>query len=259
MKIFDCFIFHDELDLLDLRLNYLNHVVDYFVLVESDKTFSGLNKQYYFENNKHLFQKFQHKIIHIKKQSISDYPWDREYEQRNNIVFGLITAENDDIIMLSDVDELPDVSSISAYREILYPRIILFEQQQHYYFFNYVSPNEKWAGTVILPKREITTPQKIRDDRHGFRRYSGGWHFSYLGGVENIIKKIQSFSHTEYNNEKFLNKDNIIKFIENGDDLFYRDSKYVYFDLDYFKNQYPEYLVNNKERFTKYIKIDKQR
>ena len=111
MKIIDSFIFYNELDLLNLRLHENNNVVDYFILVEANKTFANNNKPFYFEENKNKFDNFLHKIIHIK---VDDMPnntdnWEREWHQRNCIERGLVQIPdlNDtDIIFISDVDEI---------------------------------------------------------------------------------------------------------------------------------------------------------
>ena len=114
--IYDCFSFFNELDILEIRLNTLNEVVDKFVLVEAPWTFTGNPKPLYFEENKERFKLFLDKIIHI----VADQPpvsptvterenaWIRESHQRNSINAGLNNAKNNDLIIISDLDEIPN-------------------------------------------------------------------------------------------------------------------------------------------------------
>lgn len=273
MKIYDCFTFYNELDLLELRLNYLNDCVDYFVIVESDKTFSGINKPYFFEDNKDRFKKFKDKIILVHKElntegmtfvknpgtkfrKIDDY-WKLEHEQRNSIMIGLNNANDEDIIIVGDVDEIPNRNAIEKYKNMYYPKHATFVLKNHYYYFNCINTMETVdvCCNNITSKKNLITTQGLRDDRYEYIRIkNGGWHFSYLGGVDNIINKIKSFSHSEYNNDKYLNKNKIQDCINNGKDLFDRNIKYVYFDINMFKSEYPEYLIENLDKFNKYIK-----
>ena len=117
MKIYDCFTFFNELDLLEIRLNILNDKVDYFVLVEATKTHSGLDKELFYYNNKERFAHFNHKIIHIV---VNDMPkvkngnrWDLENWQRNAIMLGLTKCEQNDVIVISDLDEIPNLDNIN--------------------------------------------------------------------------------------------------------------------------------------------------
>jgi beta-1,4-mannosyl-glycoprotein beta-1,4-N-acetylglucosaminyltransferase len=126
MKIYDCFTFFNELDLLEMRLNILNNYVDYFVLVEATKTFSGKPKELYYLKNKEKFNKFSHKIIHI---TVDDMPeikdnnrWELESFQRNAIIRGLTNCQSDDVILISDIDEIPDPEKFELMKDILLKR-----------------------------------------------------------------------------------------------------------------------------------------
>ena len=117
MKVIDCFIFYNELDMLEFRLNELNDVVDYFVLVECIKTHTNNDKELYFENNKNRFSKFLDKIIHIiVKDNIpqTNSAWDREKYQRFCIDEGIkkLNLNNEDIIIIADLDEIPDTKTV---------------------------------------------------------------------------------------------------------------------------------------------------
>ena len=260
MKIFDCFTFFNEIDLLELRLNYLNDYVDYFVIIESDKTHSGQDKPYYFEENIKRFEKFIDKIIHIKKELVyekGDSFWKLENEQRNAIALGLNIANNDDVIIISDIDEIPSVSSIQRYIRVHHPIPMTLVQINHYYYFNcrVTKPNNKWYGSVIVGKRYMITPQYMRDKRENYNEVkNGGWHFSYLGGVKNIVHKIKSFAHGEFNKPEYIDEERLQEKIDNGNDLFNRNFKYIYFDIEDFKTEYPDFLLGNIDRFSNYIK-----
>ena len=117
MKVIDCFIFYNELDMLEFRLNELNDVVDYFVLVECIKTHTNNDKELYFENNKNRFSKFLDKIVHIiVKDNIpqTNSAWDRENYQRDCIDEGIkkLSLNMDDIIIIADLDEIPDAKTV---------------------------------------------------------------------------------------------------------------------------------------------------
>ena len=206
--IYDTFIFFNELDLLTIRLNILDDVVDKFVLVESTKTFQGKNKPLFFKENKKKYSKFLKKIIHI---IVDDMPasataWEREYFQRDAIIRGLSQCSNSDLIIISDLDEIPDPKKIP--KKILSNEKVLFDQKQYYYFLNNICneiPN--LPCSLIIRFSDSIYPSQIRKvicENHSrilsnlpvsseFKILkNSGWHFSYLGGVERIINKIEN-------------------------------------------------------------------
>ncbi|MGN1154356.1 MAG: glycosyl transferase GT17 family protein, partial [Candidatus Gastranaerophilaceae bacterium] len=133
--IYDCFTFFNELDLLEIRLNVLNDYVDKFVLVESTKTFTGMDKPLYYKENKERFSHFNDKIIHIVlDETPNEYAWHNECIQRNSISKGLTNCNDDDIILISDLDEIPTPEFIHKYKDI--EGIKLFEINQYCYFLN---------------------------------------------------------------------------------------------------------------------------
>ena len=151
----DCFTFFNELELLYIRLNELSGVVDKFVLVESDRTHSNLSKPLYYENNKHLFRNFWDKIIHVV---VTDMPqdqnsWFRENHQRRCISRGLQSCQPDDIIMVSDMDEIPRATKVSEYKAS--DGLKVFEQQIFYYFLNCYGGIG--AATRILPLHQFVS------------------------------------------------------------------------------------------------------
>jgi beta-1,4-mannosyl-glycoprotein beta-1,4-N-acetylglucosaminyltransferase len=296
-RIYDCFTFFNELDLLEIRLNHLNDIVDYFVLVEANKTHSGEYKPYFYEENKERYKDFHHKIIHIKKEfdtsnmvfvaksadvlleemkkykSVTQVPndayWELEHAQRNAISEGIMDANDNDIIMISDVDEIPSTKPIQEYLTRYSPNFIVLMQIIHYYYLNCKLKNSAvgafnkrtiWPGTTIMLKKNITTPQTVRDMK-GLRAKeikNGGWHFSFLGNIEQIHYKLKSFAHSEYHHDEYLNKEMIANRIKLGKDILDKGQEFICFDLNLFKNDYPEYLIENQNKFSKLIKPTKQ-
>ena len=153
-KVYDCFPFFNELDLLEIRLNYLDPVVDYFVLCESKVTFSGIPKKLFYQENKHLFKKFEHKIIHVvvddtPKEYIRVDPFKTDQHQRNSVIKGLQKCNDHDIIITSDLDEFPNVNVIWN-MDSFYKEGVLFHlaQDMFYYYFNlflFIKSNRCWS------------------------------------------------------------------------------------------------------------------
>ncbi len=268
--IYDCFSFFNELDLLEIRLNVLNDVVDRFVLVEATKTHSGKEKPLYYKENSERYRSFNHKIIHIV---VEDYPrfvtaWTYENHQRNAILRGLTQAKPDDLVMISDLDEIPLPELVKAYEKC--EDIVLFIQKAYYYYLNYLNVSSPdWAlGTKLLPYayflgndaslkfcynefllpevNQGVTPTKIRFVENAKVVYAAGWHFSYLGGTKAIIKKIQSIAHQEFNTLRNCDEEQLKKHIENGDDLFRRGDKYFGVPID---DSFPVYIKNNLPKY----------
>lgn len=272
--IYDCFTFFNELDLLEIRLNVLNDVVDKFVLVEATKTHSNQEKPLYFNQNKDRFKAFKDKIIHV---IVSEYPefetsWTIENYQRNCIKNALINCNDDDTIIISDLDEIPNPDKILEYKDE--SGIKAFRQSVFYYCLNNYS-NEYWIYSRMLSYKDFknglddyenynpcvlaslnkgTTATKIR-------LYSGpklniikdgGWHFGYLMTPELISHKIKSFSHQEFNNENFTDVEIIKDRIKKGEDLYGR-KEFRYSKVEITKEEFPDYIVKNQEKFKEYI------
>ena len=230
MKIFDCFMFFDENVILDVRLNILNQFVDYFVIVESRYNHNGHEKNLNFDINK--YKNFKDKIIYIIHENVpkeirrinnhdSDHEKNakyifnaafRENDQRNSIINGLNKAGEDDIILISDVDEIPNLENVK-FQEIK-EKLIFFKQEMFYYKFNLKLPNLNWIGTKSCKKKYLKTPQwlrNIKDRKYPFYRldtffsdnkYSdikfvsgGGWHFTNIKTAEQIRYKLKSYLH----------------------------------------------------------------
>ena len=238
---YDCFPLFNELDLLEIRLNVLNDVVDRFVFVEATKTFSGKDKPLYYEENKERFSRFAHKITHIV---VDDYPpfetaWTYENHQRNCLMRGLADIQPDDIIMTSDLDEIPDPAMVEKYKTTA--GVKLFAPKMYCYYLNY--HNYSWPfsglGTNMLsyrdflslsdqhvkdatifqyaPRNEGPTLTKVRFYKKVVIVRNAGWHFSYLGGIDAIIYKIKSYAHQEFNNDEYCNPERLQQRMQSGE------------------------------------------
>ncbi|MDC3068274.1 hypothetical protein OA265_00370 [Candidatus Pelagibacter sp.] len=230
MKIFDCFMYFDEEILLDLRMNILDKYVDYFVIVESTFTHKGEERKLHFNHKR--FEKFKNKIIYliydekpkdIKEILKNDIEPDisnkfiinallRENGQRNFIINGLKDADDDDYILVSDVDEIPNLEEVDFSK--INQKILLFRQDMFYYKFNLNLPNFSWTGTKGCKKRNFISPQwlrNIKDRKYNFLRFdtffsktkymnikiidNGGWHFTNLKNAKEIEYKLKSYLH----------------------------------------------------------------
>jgi len=230
MRIFDCFMYFDEEIVLDTRLNYLDPYVDYFVIVESSFTHRGDRRKLKFDIRK--FEKFKDKLIYKVYEEIPDkietvldsdnestksgkYIMNalyRENGQRNFIKEGIKQADEEDLILISDVDEIPNLSKINF--ENIKQKIILFKQEMFYYKFNLKLPGIEWTGTKGCKKKHLINPQwlrNIKDRRYPFYRLdvlfsekkfinvkiinNGGWHFSNIKSAEEIEHKLKSYLH----------------------------------------------------------------
>ena len=236
--IWDCFIFFNELELLDLRLNELHDAVDKFVLVEATRTFSGLEKPLYFQENVNRFQKFRRKIVHIvvRDMPIGDR-WSAEDHQRDAILQGLKEAQAGDVILISDVDEI--------WNKRIGVKFGCYCQRLFYYYLNITFPLE-WKGTVCLQRRDVMLPSLIRANRASLPLIdNGGWHFSFLGGPQRIREKIEAFSHSEYDDEYYKGK--IAQNVESLGDIFERTHQKL--RAISINEDFPLYLQENQEKF----------
>jgi len=197
MTVIDAFTFYNELDILELRLTVLDAHVDRFVLVESEVTHAGGPKDLFFEKNKNRYTKWLHKITHVivtEAETPKDKnPWSREKYQRECILRGLNDIPGDSVVMLSDVDEIPDMSRIKLTQLPLVVHMWMFE-----YSFDYLHTGEPWFGTVITTVNDMRarTPTFFRDRRWTFPRviYSG-WHLTSFGDAQHVLNKINTYAH----------------------------------------------------------------
>ena len=265
MAIYDCFQYFDEDHIVDLRLNILNQYVDYFVISESTKTHQGKIKKLNFDLEK--FSKFKEKIIYV----VADYKKEINFEnhiggespieqhQRNSLIEGIKNASSEDLIILSDSDEIPDLTKLSEINNK--KKFIAFSQKMFMYKLNLQNLDESgWIGSRISKKKNIKTMQKLRNlkfkdypfwriDKLNQQIIKGGWHFSYLQTPSQILNKIKSFSHGEFNKEN-LNEEKIEEKIHQSQDIFDRKIKLKKIDID---ESFPDYIIKNKKKFLNWV------
>jgi beta-1,4-mannosyl-glycoprotein beta-1,4-N-acetylglucosaminyltransferase len=274
MKVFDCFLLLNELDLLEFRIKLLWEHVDHFVICEASHTHSGEGKPYNLLRNWDRFRQYSEKIIYLTAEleprnyifkSLSvftpdDGAWFMEVEHRNHLWTVKGKMADDDLVLLGDIDEIPSLEVIDKYlskgRAPRRPRTLL--QRFHYYYMNLqkTGRERKWCGTALMSGKDFKAkaPQKYRDKRTRMGRIkNGGWHFSYLGGSDQIRYKIKSFSHREYNNRRFTSEEHITASIQGRKDIFGRGSRLEAVDIDsqglygpqlvFLMKQYPQFLA----------------
>lgn len=231
MKVFDCFKFFNELELLELRLMELNEIVDHFVLVEANKTHTGIPKKYIFEDNKNKFTNYLHKIIHIKIDDMPHYSknniWGAENFQRNCIMRGLVDRANPgDKIIVSDIDEIPNTDTIKT--NLNNQNWVTFRQKLYYYYVN-CEQNCHWDGTIMANYGTFNSPQHLRNvARGGFNaQNNGGWHYSFMGGPERVRLKVESIAESHYIIDDVGSVDDIKNKMESQKDLWNRTEDYA--------------------------------
>ena len=218
MKIIDGFTFYNELDMLYYRLSALDDVVDYFIIVEATKTHTGKDKPLFFEENKHLYEKFMHKIIHIVDDQLivpdttKNEQWYNEIHQRNEIKKGLeildLIFTSNYLLLVSDLDEIPDPNKL---KEIKQNEVKIdfkaFEMDFYYYNLNCIIQNEKWYSARIINygffKYNNLSCNDVRMGNVEQMIQRSGWNLSYFGDGEFIKNKLENFAHQEFNNEKY--------------------------------------------------------
>jgi len=235
-RMIDCFIFYNELDMLFYRLTVLNEVVDFFVLVESTRTHTGNIKPLYYNENKHLFEKFNNKIIHIVVDDLiipdisKDEQWKNENYQRNCIERGIkcLGLKDKDYIIICDVDEIPNQILLNQFKDKLNNEkfdYVALKQDFYYYNLNY-KINEIWTHPKLIRYDAYlnmgSSPQNIRMSNCRFVADRGGWHLSYFGDSSFIKNKLENFTHQEFNNAEIVNIDNLQAKMENGVDILNR-------------------------------------
>jgi beta-1,4-mannosyl-glycoprotein beta-1,4-N-acetylglucosaminyltransferase len=288
-------MFYDEEMILDLRLNYLNNYVDKFVIVESSYTHSGKKRKLLFDIKK--YENFKDKISYI---ILNDQPKDlfeinqkdsfdkknskyilnalkRENLQRNTILKGLKEASVDDIIIISDVDEIPNLQENNL-KEIK-NKIILFKQKFYYYKFNLKLESFDWHGTKACKKKDLISPQwlrNIKDKKYSVWRFdtlfskkkyqdivfleNGGWHFSNMKSPEEIEKKMTTYLHHREYDVNPLGKEKIKEIMKNKKSIYNlkTDMKKDKFDgaqdlvVSDIK-ELPIYIQNNKNKYKEWL------
>ncbi len=296
MKVYDSFLFFNELDLLEIRLHLLDPVVDYFIISESVITFSGKEKPLYYQENKERFKKFEHKIIHqVVKDTPDDFVklpkvenpttkeqialnqiytfinaaenfpkeekhWGRDYFQRECLRRAYVNCEDTDIIIFSDIDEIPDPETLKQIvKRFPSNEIYTFRQKEFHYFLN-LYRQDNWMGPRVANYhilkqvslnsiRAIVPGDRTLVDTVNVPR--GGWHFTSLGGTEKIIQKIESWGHQEFNTKTV--KENVQKKVESGGDIFFRRGMKRLERVEITEKIFPKWLVENQKKYSHLI------
>ncbi len=271
--IYDCIPFFNELDILKLRMQILAPYVDRFVLEEASVTFSGEKKEMLFSKNREMFREFEDKIIYI---AVENSPMsgvtthERDKFQKNQLIRGMAGCKPDDIVIFSDVDEIPNPETLQEILKDFDPsKIYHMAQRMFYCFLNMeeVSGNllsitgefpqvtrRQWLGTKIcsfgnLPREGIVYLREVSpEDPRSVRVADGGWHFGYMGGERDVAKrigvKVQAAAHQEYNKSRYLNE--AVDRLLCGEDIFGRNARFVQVPID---ETYPKYLREHQEEY----------
>lgn len=282
--MFDCCIVNHELDLLDIRLNTLDCVVEKFVIVESNMTHSGKPKRMHFTENRQRFKKFDDKIIHLiyegyettDSMNQTEIVWYNENEQRNTILKALDYATPKDwLLYISDADEIPRPEKLLEAKKLfqMTGMPVNFALEQCMYYLNYNFKDfTPIRGSFLYDPRTVAemhmkyfgqkdhTPSVIRwhmvADGHenDFPNvYDAGWHFSTLGNLDSIIYKLESNAHRFCDTDEYKNKERLDRIIREGGHIYdmdrYKDTKLVMRETEFL----PLYVQANLEKFDKYI------
>lgn len=274
--VYDCFSFYNEVDLLEIRLNVLWDVVDKFVFTEATLTHTGNPKPLYFDEHRDRFAKYASKLVRIvvddfpqppAHYSARDITWMNEDWQRNAVKRALKDAKPDDLVMISDVDEIPTPEAVKACLGL--DGVTVFEQLFTNYYVNFVSYTTPiWTGTKAAKFKVFNDRQtyaKMKPDPHvdeftnrgatasrlrhvkaDNRIKHAGWHFSYLGGAKAIVAKMQSIAQ-EYRNENNTSEAWVAKVIEEGLDVCGCGRRFFAVPLD---ERFPAYLRENVVRYS---------
>jgi len=295
MNIYDCFMYFDEDLLLDIRLNVLDKYIKKFIITEATYSHNGSKKKLNFEINK--FKKFKDKIEYIvvdqfpsniltlnqrdtskeKKDKLILNGMARDYFQRENLTRGLKNINNDDLIIISDLDEIPNLANLN-YKKIG-NNIVIFKQKMFYYKFNLLYEDFIWAGSKAVKFKNFISPQWLRnikskkypkwrfDTLFSKKKYSnlynvenGGWHFTCIREPYDLEKKLLNFAHhyefeesgLDVNDLKKLVSEKKVMYDHNVDQRGYKwsgSSVLKSISID----QLPEYIKKNSEKLKKWL------
>jgi hypothetical protein len=270
-KIYDCFTFYNEHELLELRLRELYAHVDHFVIVESNQTFTNRPKPWNFDIAQ--YPEYADKIIYVQVEDMpnSANAWDNEHHQRDAILRGLDDAKDNDVIIVSDVDEVLRPAAVD-YLRTSEQTIFALRMPLYNFKFNYMRENpgryDVWAMAARRSVLDNTlgkiTPNSLRDLRHSFHAAPhqlvnngcevvehAGWHFSYFGDDAYVADKIQNFSHQEANRPELIEQISVEASIANRKEWDRSSSNfYVVVAVD---NYFPRTVTANPDRYRQYI------
>lgn len=268
MKTYDCFMFFNELDLLEIRLQEMWDVTDTFVIAEANVGHSGKPKNYILLDNWERFKPYADKI---KRIEVDNFPstavtgMDRDRFQRASLARGLTDVQPDDLVIISDLDEIPRAEIIKMIKEdendwdkyILYLPMFQFR-------LNYMKIHEvtKGVSVMVTRGRAYTNPQQEREytfpwipkPEHTVFVEHGGWHFSYFGDDAHAVTKIKNFAHTETDIPRFTENLNIELLIRNKCGLWgpaeFQKEKFEYVVVDEY---FPKCITDNIEKWKNMI------
>lgn len=271
-KILDCIPFYQGNLLFELRLKTLNHLVDKFVVCEATKTHSGSKKDLCFDLNR--FKKITDKIEYIvvddmpERSKLSNEKYPLYNYQINMLSKGLSEAKENDLIIVSDEDEIPNPISIKNFNYNKY-KFGIFMQKIFYYKLNIQNKSEAngdmWPGSRICLKKHLKKfswfrALKMKNKYAPFWKFwkeknidlinNGGWHFTYLMSCEKIAEKIKSSEHSEFNNETFTNVEKIKNRVKKLIDPFDRGHDLQKVEVD---NSFPNEIINNQDYYKEWI------
>lgn len=245
--IWDCFLFCNEIDLLKIRCEELKGFEVTHILVEATRTFTGKSKPLTYSQNREHFKEYnvQHFVSDTLLENVS--PWENETNQRNYILDALLMcgAKDEDLVIVSDVDEVVRKSAVEKYNTDM--GLTALQMDIYWYKLNLIAEKGTWIVPRILTYKELkeSTPDEIRRSGYPSIIHDAGWHFSYMGDEYFIVNKLQSFSHQEYNTEKYTDKEYIKERVEKGQSL-WGDGQFKKVQID---ETFPAYLYNNQQEF----------
>ena len=303
MKLFDTFLFFNELDLLEIRLNVLAPYVDYFVITEADVTFSGKPKPFYYYENRARYRDFAGKIIYNRIDSTPDDfsgfippnkyftdrmrsyahksngtplsrlspDFQREVYQRDSIINGPIgAAADEDLILISDLDEIPNTEQlVNADKKFKPGMLYNFCMKWLMYYLN-VECSDEWFGTRVC-RFDYLDGKSIDLMRYHLENRleqpvpiveNGGWHFSFLGGQDRVMEKLAAYSYQGRRSRYFLRlldsvfKNRVAKKIARNEDIFNKGRRFLTLEPD---SSLPRFILENRDRYCSYIKGEPQR
>lgn len=248
MRIFDCFCFFNEIELLKIRCEVLKELGVIHVLVESPTTHTGDPKPLYFEENKHLFEEYN--IIHV----VADLPnngdtWANENKQRDAIVVGLADAEDGDWVIVSDLDEIPDPAVVRKF--IPDEMLVAALKMTHYtYYLNCLQCADCWESARLTTWAHLktTTPNKLRVDGFKTVMLNAGWHFSWMGGIDKIIEKFYAYAHTESCTSENVDRDVLMEKLRTGESLWSQGNKNDLWRFVSIDASFPKYIQDNQQQ-----------
>lgn len=273
--VYDCIPFFNELDILKLRMHIMAPYVDKFVIEEASVTFSGEPKPMVFAQNREMFAEFEDKILYVPVENspmsgVTTH--ERDYFQKNQLIRAMGECAPEDIIIFSDVDEIPnpkELTEVIARFDV--SKVYHFAQRLFYCFLNMeeISGNllsitgefpgigkKQWLGTKVcsfanIPKEGIVFLREVPvTDPASVRVADGGWHFGYMGGngekdvAKRIGEKVKAAAHQEYNTSRYLTE--AVDRLLCGEDIFDRDAKFIRVEID---ESYPEYLREHMDEY----------